>query len=547
MKTRTVLLLCMIVIVVLAIVPVSAQDETSVSVFTASQPAPYWNGYAGRTGDGTFIYHAVHCSLIEQDEEFNLLPDLAESWELDDDGVTYTFNLNPNAMWHDGTPVTAADVEFSWIVYSTAEARTANRTRGPVYNAIVGAEAVIASTQDEATVGYADSVKYEGIEVVDDHTIVFTLTSPNPLWLGVIAFGSPNGYLLPKHLWEDIPFDDYPTHPLNLEAPVGCGPYQFVQSVEGQFVELEAFEDHHMGAPNIDRIFVHSWLTNEVAAAQLESGELDVVLGLSLDDAVRLEEDPNINIMTTTASNAYQMSINLQPRFIDQRVRLAMLHAIDRQGILDSVFYGLGEVNECCFFQDWAIPEGQEVRPYDPDLARELLAEAEADGAWDPSTMLGILYPAGYRYSDILLPIIQAQWAEVGIQTELDPQESTAHRETLQNGEWDIWYNQSANMLPDPGSFVRWECYDGEAQRSGWRICDERKDQLYVDGRSTVDPDERAAIYQEIQRFYYDEVPAVNIVVPPSVYGLNARLEGFTPTANLWQTSWNINQWTVSE
>ncbi len=539
--------LVLLSLIALIAVPSVAQSETRISVFTASQPSPLWLGYTGRTGDGTFIFNAIHCSLIELDDQFNIVSDLADSWELSDDETTYTFNLNPNATFHDGTPVTAADVEFSWVIFATPAERTEKRTRASVYEAIVGADAVIESAASEDVTSYADTVKYEGIEIVDDHTIRFTLDSPNPLWLSVISDGSPNGFILPKHLLEDVPYDDYPTHPMNLSEPVGCGPYELTDIQDGQFVELTAYDSHHLGTPNIDQIFVHSWLTNEVAAAQLESGELDLVLGLSLDDAQRLESNENINIVTTNASNAYQLSINLDPRDMDIRVRQAMAHAIDREGILEAAFFGLGEVVECCFFQDWAIPDGQEVRIYNPDLARELLAEAEADGAWSPDTVYSILYPAGYRYSDILMPIIQAQLAEVGIQVELDPRESTAHSEALQAGEWDIWYNQSANMLPDPGSFPRWECFNGTAQNSGWRFCDDRKDELYVDGRSTTDVEERAEIYQEIQQIFYDNVPAVNLVVPPSVFGVRDHLEGFTPTPNLWLSSWNINDWSVTE
>lgn len=525
----------------------SLAQSSSISVFTASQPAPFWLGYTGRTGDATFIYNAIHCSLTELDDQFNVVGDLADSWELSDDGRSYTFHLNPEATFHDGTAVTTADVEFSWVVFATPNSRTENRTRLPVIESIVGADAVIESSASEGVVGYADTVKYEGIEIVDDQTIIFTLNEPNPLWLSVISDGSPNGFILPKHILEDVPYNDYPTHPLNLSDPIGCGPYALTNIEDGQFVELTAYDAHHLGTPNIDQVFIHSWLTNEVAAAQLESGELDLVLNLSLDDAQRLESNPNINIETTNASNAYQLALNLDPRSIDVRVRQAMVHALDRQGILDAVFFGLGEVVECCFFQDWAIPEGQEVRAYDPDLARELLAEAEADGAWSPDTVYTILYPAGYRYSDILLPIVQAQYAEVGIQVELDPRENTAHSEALQSGEWDIWFNQSANMLPDPGSFPRWECFDGTAQASGWRFCDDRKDELYVAGRSSVDPDERAVIYQEIQQIFYDNVPAVNIVVPPSVYGVRSRLEGFVGTPLVFMSSWNINDWSVSE
>lgn len=537
------LLICLSLAVIPALsAPALAQGgETSISVFTASQPAPFWLGYTGRTGDATFIFGAIHCALLTQDSDFNLRPDLAERWELSEDGRSYTFYLNPNARWHDGTPVTAADVEFSWVVFATPQARTENRTRPPVFQAVLGGAAVAESAAQESVTGYADTVKYEGIEIIDDHTIRFTLTSPNPLWLLTIGDGSPNGMIIPKHIMEDVPWNDWPSHEMNTSAPVGCGSYRFVQAIEGQYVELEAFDDYHLGRPAIDRIYVKSWLTGQVAAAQLESGELDLVLGLSIDDATRLGANPGIVISSTLASAAYQLSINTD-LITDPRVRLAMVYALDREGINEAVFNGLGRVQECCLFQSWAIPPDQEVRPYDPDRARELLREA----GWDSNQVLDILYPVGFRYADVLMPIVQAQLAEVGIQTTLRPEESTAHRESLiTRHDWYLWYNQSANMQPDPGSFTLWECRP--APTSGWRYCDDHMNDLWERGRSTVDPAERTAIYQEIQSIFYEQVPAVDIVVPPSVFGLSSRLQGFTPTASMFRCSYNIYQWSVSQ
>jgi ABC-type transport system substrate-binding protein len=101
-------------------------------------------------------------------------------------------------------------------------------------------------------------------------------------------------------------------------------------------------------------------------------------------------------------------------------------------------------------------------------------------------------------------------------------------------------------MLPDPGSFVLWECVDG-SPTSGWRYCNPELNALYAAGRSTVDMDERTTVYQRMQQIFYEEVPAVNILVPPSVFGLQSRVEGFTPTANIWVSSWNIHEWTVTE
>ncbi len=532
-KFLTLLLFCG-----LGTVLAQSDAQGSISIFTASQPTPNFLAHAARTGDGQAIYLMMHCRLVNLTDTFEFAPDLAKSYEVSEDGKVYTFYLNEDARWHDGTPVTAEDVEFSWVAYATPEEVTESRIRPPVYTSVVGGEAV----QESASVstGYADTAKYEGIEVLNDHTVRFTLTETNPLWLSNIA-QYPNGWLLPKHVLGDVPWAEWPQHPVSMTDPVGCGPYEFVERVEGQYVELEAFPDYYLGAPNLERIFVKSWLTTEVAAAQLESGELDLVLSLELEDAKRLAENPDIEILTVPASNAYQLSINTD--FVqDPRVRQAMEYALDRQGINEFVFDGQGKVVECCLLTDWAVPEDQEIREYNPERARELLAEA----GWDSSQTLDILYPVGYRYSDVLLPIIQQQLAEVGIQVELRPEENTAHRESLiAKHDWDIWFNQSANMLPDPGSFTLWECRP--EPQSGWRFCNDRLNDLYEQGRSTLDQSERQEIYQEIQRIFYEENPAVNIVLPPSIVGLRERLEGFKPTALMFDAFWNVHEWTIAE
>ena len=517
-----------------------AAAQSSVRVFTASQPASSFLAHSANTGDAQAIFEALHCRMLALTNEFDLVPELATGYELAEDGVTYTFRLDPSARWHDGTPVTAADVEFSWVAY--ASSASLSRVRAPVVNSVAGGADVMASAANAT--GYADTVSYAGIDVVDDHTIRFTLASPNALWL-IQASDYPNGMILPKHILADVPWADWPAHPMNLQSPVGCGAFEFVQRQDGQYVELKAFDHYHHGRPAIDRLFFMSWLAGEVAAAQLESGELDLVLGLSLDNAQRLAPNPNIDVRTIGGSAAYQLSIQTE-RVTDARVRLAMEYAIDREGINEAIFYGLGEVVSCCLLNDWAIPPGQAVRPYDPERARALLAEA----GWDQNRVVDVIYPVGFRGSDTLLPIVQQQLAEVGIRLQLTPLEGSAFPARLNEAwDWEIFFNQSANMLPDPGSFALWECAD-PAQKTagrGWTYCDPEFAALWRAGRATSNPAERAEIYQQLQTIFYEESPAVNIVLPPTVFGVRDRLEGVTPTPYLWNSFWNVHAWTVND
>jgi ABC-type transport system substrate-binding protein len=515
-----------------------ASAQSSVRVFTASQPAASFLAHSANTGDAQAIFEAMHCRLLDLTSDFDLAHDLAMAYELGDDGATYTFSLNPDARWHDGTPVTAADVEFSWVAY--AAGASLSRVRPAVVTAVAGGTDVVAGAATAA--GYADTPGYSGIEVVDDHTVRFTLTGPNALWL-VQASDYPNGWLLPKHILADVPWNQWESHPVALASPVGCGPFEFVQRQDGQYVELAAFDAYHLGRPDIDRLFFMSWLTTEVAAAQLESGELDLVLGLSLENAERLDARPGIEILSVPGSAAYQLSIQTE-RVTDPRVRTAMAYAIDREGINEALFRGLGRVAECCLLNDWAVPEGQEVRPFDPDRARELLAEAD----WDANRTLTVIYPVGFRGTDTLLPIVQQQLADVGIRLELTPLEGSAFPARLNEAwDWDIFFNQSANMLPDPGSFALWECSDVTQKTAGrgWTYCDPTFGGLWAQGRAETERDARADVYQQIQTIFYDAAPAVNIVVPPTVLGVRERLEGVTATPYLWNAFFDVHNWTA--
>ena len=365
---------------------VFAQEGSSLRIFVNDRPETSYIADGSITGTGEAMFNALHCQMTRLDENFNLTSDLAESWELSDDGLTYTFHLNPKAMWHDGVPVTADDVEFSWVVYAVPEARAGSRVRPPVITSVVGGDAV---TELAATAsGYADTTKYEGIEVVDEHTIKFTLTGPNPLWL-ITSSQTPNGRILPKHVLGDVPYDDWKQQPIYFDAPIGCGPYQFGEHVEGQYVELDAFPDYHLGAPKIDKVFFQNWLTEDVGIAQIQTGELDLMLGISPTDAQLLQDSSDAEILTVPSSAAYQLSINTL-RVPDARVRLAMAHAIDREGINQAIFLGQGKVQECCFLNDWAIPEGQTPYTYDPELARQLLADA----GWELQPSLEHYLPA---------------------------------------------------------------------------------------------------------------------------------------------------------
>ena len=511
---------------------------TVVNVFTNAQLTINFLATSAQTGNSEALYNVLHCNLLNLDDKFKFQPELAERYELGADGKSYTFYLNKNAKWHDGQPVTSADVEFSWIAYATSGISLDSRIREPVFISVLGGDKVRESAKKSK--GYEDTTKYEGIQIVDPYTIKFTLANQDPLWLTLIT-QYPNGWMLPKHILQNVPWADWAKHSMALTNPIGCGPYKFSRRVDGQFDEFVAFADYFGGKPKIDRIVFKSWLATNVATAQIESGELDVMLGLAQPDAERLAKNTRVKLLTAPAAAAYQLSINTF-RVTDKRVRQAMAYALNRRAILEGIFGGKGELKECCLLNDWVIPPDQKFREYDPAKAKQLLTEAK----WDPNKELTILFPSGYRQTDVLLPVVQQQLAEVGIKTKQDPQDpATYQKKLLTDKDWDLFFTQGANMLPDPGSFTAWECRTGQNPASGWFYCDDKWGDLWKAGRTTTNVQDRTKAYMEIQRIFQEEEPTVNIVVPAIIFAVNARLDGFTPTSNPPSSFWNVHTWSL--
>jgi len=219
----------------------TAAPPTVVNVFPNAQLTINFLATSAQTGNTEAVFNALHCNLLNLDDKFKFQPELAEKHELSPDGKTYTFTLRKNAKWHDGQPVTAEDVEFSWMVYATSGISLDSRIREPVITSVLGGAATRESAKKSK--GYGDTLKYEGIQIADPYTIKFTLAAQDPLWLTLIT-QYPNGWLLPKHILKDVPWADWAKHPMALTNPVGCGPYKFSRRVDGQFDEFVAFADY---------------------------------------------------------------------------------------------------------------------------------------------------------------------------------------------------------------------------------------------------------------------------------------------------------------
>jgi peptide/nickel transport system substrate-binding protein len=456
------------------------------------------------------VIYAIHNPLMQGDELLVSKGILAESFEVSEDGLTYTFTLVQGVKFHDGADFTAADVVYTYDFYRNPD----NATR------IVG-----------------DFLGVASVEAVDDYTVVVNMESVNAASL--ISWAETP--IVQSAYHAEVGEDVYRT------APVGTGAYKLVNWVPAEVVELEAFEDHFRGRANIDFIRQEVVPDASVRAVALETGDSDAVLWpLLVEDSMRLAEDANFTVLKSSTGGIKHMPLNTQlPQLADKRVRQAMLMALDRQRIIDELWNGAAVIAHTHYSPKYAFysknndPSTTQYA-YDPAAAAALLDEAgwvvgadgvrEKDGVKLSYTCTTITGDTARRP---IAELSQQMLAEVGVQMNLAEAPVSAILEALPKGEMDSsLFNWTYGAVdPDPGGTLR---TGGSTNFNNYS--NPRVDELIAQGVQTVDPEARKVIYHELQDIIVDEVPLLYLqwddwynVFSSRVKGLPERTEdGFT-------------------
>lgn len=350
------------------------------------------------TDNDACVSYRVFSSLTQADKNFGAAPDLAQTWEVSDDYLTYTFHLNPAAKFHDGTPVTSEDVKFSMLEVNATLVHVSNR-------------------------GLIPSIA--SIDTPDDHTVVFRLSQPYPEFLNpYYGVGPRCSYIMKKADWEGT---DYFTNPNNLE-PIGSGPYKFVEWVKGSHIILERWEDYWGEKPAIEKIVYR--IINDPTAMTLafENGEVDwIPYTVVASEVDRLNSLPGkaVAFHGVPCGDSIGLRFNLRKEmFQDITVRRAFAYAINRERIPELVYFGgavpaTGQIMDTAFNNWWYNPAVDQV-PYDPEMAKTLLDNAGypvGSGGWRFHTTLR---HATFFPEDIFVAeLVKADLAKVGIDAEI--------------------------------------------------------------------------------------------------------------------------------
>lgn len=434
------------------------------------------------------VKHMLFTPLIQYDAKLQPVPWLAERWELTDSAVT--FFLRRDVTWHDGKPVTAEDVKFTFDL-----------AKDPATASLLGS-------------AYMNMVK--DATVVDPHTVRFSFVSPHAQALD--GFWWPP---LPKHLLGNVAAAELGRHPFNRQ-PVGSGPFKFVEWRPSQSATFEAnpqFPAALGGRPNLDRVVFRVTPEATTMVTELINGTADMI-GYTLlpDQAAQIRNQSGVELRHYPSREfTFFAWNNTRPLFSDARVRRAMTMGINRQQIIDGLLQGFG-VPASGMIPPWS-PLYTELAPlpYDPNGAKALLqqagfADANGDGILEkggqPLRFTLTINSSNRLHADIA-QVMQRQLRQVGVDVQIQPQEFQSMLQRYKSREYDAvlanWTLDTFKVDPTPLFSCAQAKVANSANRTGY--CNPRADALMEQGLRATDAAQAKGIWAQYSQILHQDQP----------------------------------------
>jgi peptide/nickel transport system substrate-binding protein len=471
-------------------------------------PASLVPAFLGDHQQWMFVYEALVALSANYTPE---VPQLAESWDISDDQKTYTFHLRKGVKFHDGTDFTAKDVKFIYEVQN----HPATRTKDTIWS--TGSFSALEGYQAYRD-GKADHIA--GIQIVDDHTIRFQLTGPD----SVFMFGIAASSILPHHELENIPVVDWPRIDY-FKHPVGTGPYKVNKIIPGENVHYVANDDYWGGAPKIRELYRR----NINPAVAVKGRQIDFLY--TRDVALAKEAQKlGYNVIGVQAPRLQVLRVTSNAPYNDKNFKLAMIHAIDRDALIEAFFDGKATKVEGYMGPGYWHNDNLPERKYDPELAKKYLAKSPYKGE-----KFDLLYYYSDETTRDMMAAIQQYWKKVGINAVprfIQSAESTRMVYQDKPPTANVMYAGKAYVDPS------WLGEYTTGQKTNYTgFSNPEFDALIQKGRQVTDPAERQKIYYAAQKLIYDNAidlplfsPAIiNIVSPDLDMGPIAMPGGYYP------------------
>ena len=465
-------------------------------------------------------------SLVTHDPQApeNFIPWLAESWTVSDDKLTFTFRLRPDLRWSDGAPMTSAD--FKWTFEQALKPEN----------------------------GYPYASNFEPIasyEAPDPQTVVVTLKEP-------LAIGLDNADVigpLPKHIWENLDWNDAGSNPEIMAPTVGSGPFKLKEWQRDHHATFVANEYFFKGRPKLDSYTFQIVGTQAVAFEKLRAGEVDRAdfEPADYDRAKRLDNVTVYEWWPAAATWSY-LGFNLRKPYLqDVNVRRAMAYAIDRQLIVDKIMYGLGRPIYSAYPSScWCYNSDVARYDYNPERGKQLLAAS----GWLPGPdgiatkdgerlKLRMIYgPNTSKVRERIATVAQEEFRKIGVEVELQGLEWGTFLQAVHAPpfDWDMTVLGWTSTLDPHWMYQIWS-EKNIPKLNSVAYVNKRVEDLFQEGVHEFDTDQRKRAYFEIQRILSDDLPYIFLTMSKAYTGINNRIGGVEVTPlGIGQ---NIEQWYV--
>lgn len=459
------------------------------------------------------VSRLIFSGLVRFDASGVPVLDLAESLGISADNAVYNFSIRPEAVWHDGQPVTSEDVSF-----------TIDLLRNP-----------------DLPIPEDIRELWEQVEVVviNEKTIQFRLPEPFAPFLDYLNLG-----ILPRHLLADIPAGELVNAEFNLQ-PVGSGPFRFENLItqDGQIVGvvLKAYESHYAGRPFLDQVALRFYPDEASALTAYREGEVQGISRISGELVPQALAEEQLNLYTSRMPQLTLILINLEnpelPFFQDPALRRALLSSLNRQWIVDRVLDGQAIVADGPILPgSWAYYESIEHLDYEPEQALKVIREAGYVVATEGSSVRekdGVAFSFELAYPDDavhaeIVEAIRRDWGRLGVEVKPKP---VTYAELITDYLEQRTYQAALvdlNLLrsPDPDPYPFWHQAQatGGQNYSGWN--DRQASEFLERARTTTDYAERTKAYRNFQARFTHEMPALPLYYPVYNYGVDAAVLG---------------------
>ncbi|NNI80708.1 ABC transporter substrate-binding protein [Pasteurella multocida] len=447
----------------------------------------------------------------------NVIPALAEKWDVSEDGKTYVFHLRKGVKFHsnkDFKPTrdfNADDVVFSF-----------NRQLDPnhPYHKVSGGSY-------EYFIGMDMQNIIDKVEKVDDYTVKISLKVPNAPFLANLAMDFASIY---SAQYADAMAKAKTPEKLD-SAPIGTGPFEFVSYQKDSAVRYKAFENYWQGKAKIDRLVFSITPDASVRYAKLQKGECHAAPYPNPADIAKLKADSNITLLTKPGLNVGYLNFNVQKAPFDNvKVRQALNYAVNKDAIIESVYQGAGQVAKNPIPPTmWSYNDEVKDYAYDPEKAKALLKEAGFENGFETDLWA---MPVSRPYNPNarhMAELVQADWEKVGVKAKIVSYEWGEYLKRMRAGDHQTGMMGWTGDNGDPDNFLNTllSCAAVESGSNYANFCHKEFNDLVTKAAQVTDPAERTALYQQAQLVFKEQAPWITIAHSTTYFPVRKEVKGY--------------------